>query len=85
MAMSGRRFRTALEFSRASRQAALDSIREAEFGYVFATIGGKVRGRERLFPSRDRAEEAVHLHYDRAMMEKVTKRKEVSRCRQGRT
>lgn len=69
----GRLFKMRLDLNRDARAAALASIRDAEFGYVHARIGGPQRGKDELFASRCEAERAVNRHYDAAMMRHVTR------------
>lgn len=72
---AGRAFKRQLGFSAAARQAALQSIRSAGFGrYVYARIGGPVRGTVRLYDDRAAAVRAVDRHYDAQMMKHVVRR-----------
>jgi hypothetical protein len=70
---AGWRFRDRLARSAASRAAALARVRQLRNGWWVARIGGPVRGTDRMFTSRRRAEAAVNAHYNRAMMRYVEK------------
>lgn len=71
----GRLLKLRLRKSREARDAALHSIRSAGFGrYVYARIGGPVRGAEKLYDNHDAAVRAINRHYDAQMMKHVVRR-----------
>ena len=64
-----------LRGSHEARQAALASIRSVPGGWQ-VRIGGAVRGKFAVFTTRDRAESAVHAHYNAAMMAAIRKERQ---------
>lgn len=68
---TGRLFTLRLKRSAHARQTALESIRQLPNGRWQVRIGGRVRGRTLEFSSRRSAEEAVHDHYNEAMLQFV--------------
>ena len=68
---TGRLFKVKLHHNHQARRTALASVRQLPNGQWQARLGGVVRGQAAEFPSRRAAEQAVHAHYNEAMMRNV--------------
>lgn len=64
----GRLFRLKLKRNHEARQVALASVRERPDRKWQARIGGNLRGRTYVYPTRRAAEAAVNEHYNEAML-----------------
>ena len=68
----GRLFKMKVDRNRDARQAALSTVRELPNGGWQARVGGPVRGRIVLGPTRGSVERSVNDHYNDAMHAWVT-------------
>ena len=70
----GRLFKLKIQKNHEARQAALQSIRPTPRGWS-VKIGGAVKGKTVVMPSKERAVQAVNDHYNDAMMAVIEHRK----------